>query len=221
MRQSTLTRKNMMALTGLFLCLFLVIHLMGNLQLLLPPQEAADSFNRYSKFMTGNPLIKFFSYVLYAAIILHTIYALIITIRNRKSAGGTYAYDRRSKSSAWYSRFMGVLGVIILAFLVIHMKDFWYEYKFGEMPLDAEGNKDLYTIVVTAYSQPWYILLNIAAFLALGYHLWHGFFSAFKTLGAYPPRLGIVLYWLSISLTIILTLGFIVIPIYVYFSIPI
>jgi succinate dehydrogenase / fumarate reductase cytochrome b subunit len=205
-----------MALTGLFLCLFLVVHLLGNLQLLVPPSEAVESFNSYSKFMTGNPLIKVVSYLLYLAIILHSIYALIITLANRKSAGGQYNYDRRRVSSPWYARNMGFLGTVLLLFLIIHMKDFWYEYKFGTLPRDAAGNKDLYSLVVAAYGELWYVILNIIAFIALGYHLWHGFFSAFKTIGAYPPLLNKFLYWLSLGLTLILTGGFILIPIYVY-----
>jgi len=218
MRQSTLIRKNIMALTGLFLCLFLVVHLLGNLQLLLPPEEAVQSFNSYSKFMTGNPVVKLIAYVLYLSIIVHSVYALIITLKNRKSAGGQYAFDKRTATSSWASRNMGVLGTILLLFLIIHMKDFWYEYKFGDMPLDDKGNKDLYAIVVAAYGELWYVSLNLIAFVALGYHLWHGFFSAFKTLGAYPHRLKKGLYWLSLLLTIVLTGGFILIPIYVYLT---
>jgi len=207
-----------MALTGLFLCVFLVVHLLGNLQLLLPPDEAIHSFNSYSRFMTGNPLIKIVSYFLYASIIVHSVYALIITVKNRKSSGGNYAYDRRSKTSTWYSRSMGILGTILLIYLIIHMKDFWYEYKFGSLPLDSEGNKDLYSIVISAYGQLWYVVLNVFAFIALGYHLWHGFFSAFKSLGAYPKRLFVGLRWFSLLLTVVLTVGFIAIPIYVYIN---
>ena len=205
-----------MALTGLFLCLFLVVHLLGNLQLLLPPEQAVKDFNGYSKFMTGNPVIKIVSYLLYLAIILHSVYALVITLSNRKSARGNYAYDKRSAASPWYARNMGILGSILLVFLIIHMKDFWYEYKFGDLPLDAAGNKDLYRIVIAAYGELWYVLLNIVAFIALGYHLLHGFFSAFKTLGAYPPLMWKLLHGLSLGLTLVLTAGFILIPIYVY-----
>lgn len=215
---STLIRKNVMALTGLFLCLFLVVHLLGNLQLLLPPDEAILSFNSYSRFMTGNPLIKIISYFLYLSIIAHSVYALIITMKNKKSSGGSYAYDKRSHTSAWYSRSMGVLGTILLIYLIIHMKDFWYEYKFGSLPLDSKGNKDLYSIVISAYGELWYVVLNVIAFIALGYHLWHGFFSAFKTLGAYPKRLYFGLRWMSLLLTLVLTSGFIIIPIYVYIN---
>ncbi|MEM1134222.1 MAG: succinate dehydrogenase cytochrome b subunit [Bacteroidota bacterium] len=216
--QTTLFRKNLMALTGLFLCLFLVVHLAGNLQLLLPPEEASAQFNLYSKFMTGNPLIKMVSYLLYASIIAHVVFALIITLKNRQAANSIYVYDLRGKASNWYSRNMGALGSIILLFLIVHMKDFWYEYKFGSLPLDSEGNKDLYTIVINSFSELWYVALYTVSFIALGYHLLHGFNSAFKTLGAYPRKLSRILYYLSIGLTCILTLGFIIIPIVVYFK---
>lgn len=207
-----------MALTGLFLCLFLVVHLLGNLQLLLPPEKAMSSFNSYSHFMTGNPVIKIISYLLYLSIIAHSVYALIITMKNRKSSGGKYAFDKRSSSSAWYSRSMGVLGTVLLIYLIVHMKDFWYVYKFGNLPLDSDGNKDLYSLVIAAYGQLWYVVTNVIAFIALGYHLWHGVFSAFKTLGAYPVRIFLGLKWFSLTLTVILTVGFIFIPIYVYLN---
>ena len=205
-----------MALTGLFLCLFLIVHLAGNLQLLLPAEEASLQFNQYSKFMTGNPMIKTISYLLYLSVIAHVVYAIIITLKNKQAAGGTYAYDRRYVSSTWYSRNMGVLGSIILLFLIVHMKDFWYQYKFGSLPLDGEGNKDLYSIVISAFGELWYTVLYVVAFIALGYHLLHGFHSAFKTLGTYPPRLSLGLYYAGIGLTLVLTLGFIIIPIFVY-----
>lgn len=207
-----------MAFTGLFLCLFLVIHLAGNLQLLLPPERASFQFNLYSRILSGNIIIKVISWILFASIIAHTIYALVITIQNRKASGTKYAYDKRQSASKWASRNMGFLGVILFAFLVIHLSDFWYEYSFTEVPLDEFGHKDLFSIVVTSYSQPWYIALNIIAFIALGFHLIHGFQSAFKTLGAFPTRLSRILYYTGVAFTLIMTLGFTIIPIFVYFS---
>lgn len=204
-----------MAVTGLFLCLFLIVHLMGNLQLLLSQEVASESFNSYSNFMTGNLLIKIISYLLYLSIIVHTLVAVFITIKNKKS-GGVYSFDNRAKSSNWYSRNMGFLGLILLIFLIVHLKDFWYQYKFGSIPEDQHGLKDLYTIVIAAFGQWWYVLLNVMAFVALGYHLAHGFFSAFKSIGAYNPRLSRFLYLLSMLLTVTLTAGFIIIPVIIY-----
>ncbi len=218
MTTSTLFQKNLMALTGLFLCFFLVIHLAGNLQLLLPPDRAELQFNLYSKILSSNLIIKVISWVLFISIIAHALYALIITIQNRKSSGGRYAYDRRQGASKWYSRNMGILGSIILIFLIVHLKDFWYVYSFGSVPMDADGNKNLFEIVVNAYGTWWYVALNVVAFIALGYHLLHGFFSAFKTLGAYPPRLSRILYYFGIAFTLIITAGFVFIPIFVFFT---
>jgi succinate dehydrogenase/fumarate reductase cytochrome b subunit (b558 family) len=147
----TLSRKNLMALTGLFLCFFLVIHLFGNLQLLLPAEVAHWQFNFCSKLLSENIFIELISYVLFASILAHALYALFITIKNRRANGKRYEYDRRGVSSKWYSRTMGLLGTIILVFLVIHLRDFWYRFKFGHVPLDKDGQKDLHTLVVTVY----------------------------------------------------------------------
>ena len=103
----TLTKKNLMALTGLFLCFFLVIHLFGNLQLLLPAETSRWQFNFYSKLLSENLFIKLISYALFASIVTHVVYALIITVQNRRSNGKRYEYDRRHVSSRWYSRYMG------------------------------------------------------------------------------------------------------------------
>src|SRR5260370_657943 len=110
----TLAEKNLMAITGLFLCVFLVVHLLGNLQLMLTTQVAQWQFNFYSKLLSENIFIHVISYILFGSIAAHAIYALVITIKNRQSNGHRYEYDRRGVSSKWYSRKMGLLGTIIL-----------------------------------------------------------------------------------------------------------
>ena len=95
----TLSQKNLMALTGLFLCFFLMIHLAGNLQLLLPTEVAQWQFNFYSKLLSENIFIHVISYILFASIIAHAVYALVITINNRRANGKRYQYDRRGASS--------------------------------------------------------------------------------------------------------------------------
>jgi succinate dehydrogenase / fumarate reductase, cytochrome b subunit len=216
----TLSQKNLMALTGLFLCFFLVIHLFGNLQLLLPPESARWQFNFYSKLLSENIFIHIISYILFGSIAAHVIYALIITIRNRRSNGRRYEYDRRGVSSKWYSRRMGLLGSIVLIFLVIHLRDFWYEVQFGHLPLDKDGQEDLYTLVVTVYKNGWYVLIYVLAMVALGYHLLHGFFSAARTLGLYHPR---YVKWIRVVgwvYSVGISAGFAVIPVFVHFASP-
>ncbi|WP_316834692.1 succinate dehydrogenase cytochrome b subunit [Pedobacter nutrimenti] len=214
---STLSRKYLMALTGLFLCFFLVIHLAGNFQLFLPEAQARESFNGYSELLSGNIFIKAISYILYASIIIHSIDALVITLFNRKKAG-KYEYDKRGVVSKWYSRNMGILGTVILIFLVFHFKDFWYQYKFGTLPVDSAGNKDLYEIVIRAYGDLWYVLFYVLAMFALGYHLLHGFYSAARTLGVYHPRYVAFIRVFGTWYSYIITFGFAAIPLYIYFT---
>lgn len=125
-------RKLLMALTGLFLILFLTVHVAGNLQLFRHDNGLA--FNTYSVFMTSNPIIKTISYLLYATIIIHSLLALALTIKNMGARNSKYTVNAGNTNSKWYSRNMGILGTVLFAFLVIHMSNFWYEYKFKEVP---------------------------------------------------------------------------------------
>ncbi|MDZ4756719.1 MAG: succinate dehydrogenase cytochrome b subunit [Bacteroidota bacterium] len=129
---SSLGRKWVMSLSGLFMCLFLVVHLAGNFQLF--KDDGGLAFNSYTVFMIHNPIIKTISYLLYAAILIHIIQSLVLTIQNRKARPQDYTYNKPEKSSTWSSRNMGILGTVLLVFLVIHFADFWGEYKFGEVP---------------------------------------------------------------------------------------
>ncbi len=218
MKTTTLQYKLIMSATGLFLCFFLVIHLLGNLQLMLSSDRAQEQFNWYSNLLSGNILIKIVSWVLYVSLIAHAVYALIITRRNSIANGNKYYYDKRKAASSWNSRNMGVLGTIILVFLVIHFKDFWYEYMFTKLPLDSEGNKDLYTIVIKTYEQLWYVIIYEVSFIALGFHLLHGFFSAARTLGLYHPKYVRAVKIFGWIYTLLITLGFMAIPLYIHFT---
>lgn len=129
---STLGKKLIMGLTGLFLCLFLVVHLIGNLQLF--KNDDGKAFNEYSYFMTHFTPIKIISYLLYASIILHAVYALIITTRNNKARPVGYASYNGAANSSWSSRNMGILGTILLIFIVVHMSNFWAQYHWGKLP---------------------------------------------------------------------------------------
>ncbi|NLU94165.1 succinate dehydrogenase cytochrome b subunit [Chitinophaga sp. Ak27] len=215
-KQQTLSRKNWMAFTGLFLCLYLVIHLAGNLQLFLPAERAHRQFNLYSHILSGNLIIKAISYILFACIIGHVVYAIIITVANNRARKIRYHYDRRGAASKWYSRNMGLLGTIIFIFLVIHLRDFWYVYKFGRLPMDADGHKDLYLLVVSVYGELWYVILYVICMVALCYHLLHGFFSAARTLGLYHPRYTHAVRVFGWVFSIVICSGFAAIPLYVY-----
>lgn len=135
--KSSIAKKYWMALTGLFLCLFLVGHLLGNLQLLAGNNiEAALQFNKYALFMTSNPAVKLLSYLTYISIIFHAIDGISLAIQNRKARPVAYAMSNPSKNSSFSSRNMAVLGTIVLVFISTHMINFWAKMHFDtNMPL--------------------------------------------------------------------------------------
>lgn len=213
---SSLIKKLFMALTGLFLAFFLIIHLLGNLQLLLPENVGHLQFNAYSHFLGGNALIKLVSYVLYFSIIYHVFEAVVITSGNWKANDTRYKKDNRQVVSGWVSRNMGVLGSLILIFLILHFRDYWYVYKFGELPTDEAGNKDLYLLVISSFKELWYVVIYVIAMLVLGLHLWHGVNSAFRTLGVYHQK---YMQWIKLAgyaFSIAISVGFAIIPVIVY-----
>ena len=148
---STLGRKVLMSLTGLFLCSFLIVHVTGNLQLFRSDEGLA--FNQYTVFMTTFLPIKIISYVLYACIVLHVISGFRLTLKNQKARPVGYKSRKDPRSSTWASKNMALLGTLLLVFLVTHMANFWFEYKFGEMPwkeyrVDVGTGKVLETALV-------------------------------------------------------------------------
>lgn len=137
--KSSIAKKYWMALTGLFLCLFLVGHLLGNLQLLAGRStEAALQFNKYALFMTTNPAVKVLSYLTYISILFHAIDGILLTIQNKKARPIAYAKKDDAASSNFSSRNMAVLGTLILVFLATHMVNFWAKMHFDKkMPLQT------------------------------------------------------------------------------------
>lgn len=215
---SSIARKYWMAFTGLFLCLFLMGHLAGNLQLLLSPEEATVKFNEYAKFMTTNPAVKILSYLTYISIVLHAIDGIILARQNKAARPQKYVMEKASANSSWASRSMALLGLITLVFIIIHMKSFWYEMHFGELPIDANGNKDLYAITAGAFQNIWYTLFYVAAMAALAFHLSHGFASAFQSLGLNHPKYTPAIKKVGMIFSILVPLAFAAIPLYLFLN---
>ena len=221
---SSIGRKLVMSLTGLFLVLFLCVHLGGNLQLLR--NDDGEVFNEFSYFMTHNPLIELISYGLYAFILLHTIQGLLLWSSNRKAKGTTYAVAAKHKGVDWASSNMALLGTLIFVFLVIHMGDFWFKVKFDEGQInDAvhyrgyEGLvvKDLYQSVAASFHALWYVIVYVIGMVVLYFHLSHGFQSAFQTLGLNHPKYTPIIQWIGKAYSILVPFGFAIIPIVMYF----
>jgi succinate dehydrogenase / fumarate reductase cytochrome b subunit len=261
--KSSIAKKYWMALTGLFLCLFLVGHLVGNLQLIFGD---ALKFNQYAYFMTTNPVVKILSYVTYFSILFHAIDGIMLTIQNKKARPIAYAKTNPAANSGFASRNMAVLGTLILVFIVTHMVNFWAKMHFDEkMPLQttlievqpgmpqeyfvtltggylpttgveiknkteffdptakvkiAEGYKDLHKITFAFFKNPQYgllaTLLYVVAMGVLAFHLFHGFQSAFQSLGV-NNKFTPAIKSFGKLFAIIVPLLFAIIPIYIHF----
>jgi succinate dehydrogenase / fumarate reductase cytochrome b subunit len=284
--KSSIAKKYWMALTGLFLCLFLVGHLLGNLQLIF---SDALAFNLYALFMTTNPAVKILSYLTYISILFHAIDGIILTVQNIKARPIGYVMNKPQKNTIWASRNMAVLGTIILVFIVTHMINFWAVMHFQkDMPLQtkmmpyngtmqecfittgtgtarfipvqaidgvnykkegnkfyqvtpvddsstdakgekaktedvyfAEGYKDLHKITLAFFKDPEYgliaTILYVLAMITLGFHLFHGFGSAFQSLGANNPKYNGFIRKFGYGFAIIVPLLFAIIPLYIHF----
>lgn len=133
---SSIVKKYWMALTGLFLCLFLVGHLLGNLQLIfITGEEGKVAFNEYAYFMTHNPAVKVLSYLTYFSILFHAIDGLMLTIQNKKARPTNYAMNKPNTNSSTPARYMAILGTVVLVFICTHMVNFWAKMHFTNMPL--------------------------------------------------------------------------------------
>jgi len=222
--KSSLAKKYWMALTGLFLCSFLIVHLIGNLQLL--KDDGGQAFNEYAKFMTTFPLIKITSYILYASILFHAVDGIMLVIQNRKARPVKYAYNKPSANSGFASRWMGLLGSLVLVFIVTHMSMYWLEMKLGAVPqvvYDGVAHDDLYTLVVKSYTEGvWdapgvvWVAFYVFAQIVLGFHLWHGFASAFQSLGVNHSRYTPIIKVSGKAFAVLMAIGFSILPIMVY-----
>ena len=201
--------KYLTALTGLFLILFLTGHLVGNLQLLISEADGAQQkFNAYAHFMQTNPLVKILSYTTYTAIILHIIITLKLSIDARYNRLKRYK-QYHSPANAISSKYMGILGTVILAFIVIHLSDFWYKAHF-------EGNKDLYSLVIEKFQNIYYVMIYVIAMLAILLHLLHGFYSSFQSLGLITSKTRKFIKTVGMIYALLIPILFAIIPIYLY-----
>ncbi len=205
---SGIGKKVVMSLTGLFLIIFLIVHLIGNLQLLAG--DGGKAFNNYAAFMTSNPIIKTVSYGLYTGILLHAFLGLAIAMKNRQAKGRKYTGGQRAKVT-WASKNMALLGILILAFILIHMGDFWWAMH------NTEG-LNLYDKVASSFSNPIIVGGYVLGMAILSFHLWHGFSSAFQTLGINNSKYNPLISFLGKAYSLIVPLVYALIPIYFYIN---
>jgi succinate dehydrogenase / fumarate reductase, cytochrome b subunit len=218
--KSSIGQKFLMSITGLFLIVFLLVHLTANLFLLAGP----DMYNIVTHFMDSNPIIQIMQPVLAIGFIVHILYALLLTLQNRKARPEKYNKFEQGHSSTWASRNMFVLGSLIFIFLVMHLINFFWKMKFtgsdlyAEITVNGQVMHNAYALVTGLFLDEklglLYSLLYILGAFALGLHLQHAFWSAFQTLGwsndTWRKRLEIV----GNIYALIIACGFAIIPLY-------
>ncbi len=217
--------KLVMSITGLFLILFLLVHLSMNFALVLNDVSLfgrhwgeGELYNTAAHFMISTPLIRLMEPLLAAGFIFHIVYATIITIRNRRHRPISYAVRAGNHLSSWSSKNMYILGFALLLFLGLHIWNFFYRFRYTTMPetvINGVTMDDSFTVVAALFNgSVIYCIIYMLAGLVLALHLSHGFWSAFQTVGwnnlKWIPRLRII----SIVFAVLVGVGFAIIPLY-------
>lgn len=213
--KSSIAKKVAMALSGLFLIMFLSLHVFINFVSVF----SADAFNAMSHFMGYNPLIQFVMQpILVAGVVFHFVMGFVLELKNRSARPVAYAkYDGASNAS-WASRNMIISGLVVLAFLGLHFFDFWfqeiaYKYCLGN-PIDETR---YYGELVHKFESPVRTGIYCVAFLLLAVHLWHGFTSSLQSIG-FDNKIGKSLHKICYAFAIIVPFGFIFIALFHHFN---
>lgn len=212
---SSIGKKIIMGITGLFLISFLVVHCFLNSFIFF--RDGGLMFNIGAHFMATNWLIRAMEIVLMAGLLAHIVQGARLTFQNQAARPEKYAYNNGNANSKWYSRSMGLLGTLLLIFLIVHLSNFWVVSRFTGIPtVDGNGHEDLYAVMKETFSHLWIVVLYVLAMVSLAYHLLHGFASAFQTMGwnhkKYTPIIKTIGVWFSILIPLI----FAAMPIAIY-----
>ena len=211
---SSIGKKLIMSVTGLFLIMFLLVHLFLNLLTLV----GSDVFNTAAHFMGTNPIMKVMEFALAAGFLFHMVYALYLTIVNQNARPVKYAVANKSKATSWASKNMLITGGVVLIFLVLHLMNYYYKIKFTD--LIESGEMTEYDLVVGLF-QPenwYYVVIYIGWFILLGLHLNHAFQSAFQTLGLNNKTRERRLIVIGNIYALVISIGFSIIPIYFFIN---
>ena len=210
---SSIGKKILMAVTGCFLIIFLVVHLIGNLTLFFGP----GAFNGYVLVLDSvKPIIRIIEVVLLLAFILHIYNGVMLWIENKQARNIKYKVNGSTENSTLFSRTMLLSGSIVLIFLVTHLSTFFWRFNFHD-PLGLANNHQYFGIIVYFFKMWWYVLLYIIAMFLLGFHLNHGFQSAFQTFGWNNKKYFPLVKHLGTLYAIIMAVAFASMPIYFFF----
>ena len=213
--KSSIAKKVAMALSGLFLIMFLSLHFFINMVSVF----SADSFNAMSHFMGYNPLIQFVMQpVLIAGVVFHFVMGFVLELKNKSARPVAYVKYNGAANASWASRNMIVSGFVVLAFLGLHMFDFWFaEMNYKYIAVNAINETRYYEELVHKFESPVRTGLYCIAFLLLAVHLWHGFTSSLQSVG-FDNKIGKSLHKICYAFAIIVPFGFIFIALFHHFN---
>jgi succinate dehydrogenase / fumarate reductase cytochrome b subunit len=218
---SSIGKKLIMGLTGLFLISFLLVHCFLNAFIFF--DKTGHLFNVGAHFMATNWIIRAMEVVLMAGLLLHIVQGARLTFENQAARPVKYAYSDGNANSKWYSRSMGLLGTLLLIFLIVHLSDFWIVSRFsgidkfnGVTAPDPDGGEDLYNVMRVKFSEIWRVILYVLAMVSLSYHLLHGFASTFQTMGWNHKKYTPIIKALGIWFSILIPLLFAAMPVWIY-----
>jgi succinate dehydrogenase / fumarate reductase cytochrome b subunit len=210
---SSLGKKFIMALTGLFLITFLIVHCTINAMIFF--NDGGATFSYYGHFMGTNTIVRTIEIVLIIGFLLHIIQGLKLWGENRKARPVKYSYVKQPKNITWYSRSMGLLGTLILIFLVMHTSHFWIPNRTHQL---TEGEElPLYQMMLELFQNPFVVILYVLGCFSLFWHLLHGFKSAFQSLGWNHVKYNGVISFAGTAFSIVVPAIFAAMPVAIYF----
>lgn len=212
---SSIGKKLLVGITGLFLCSFLVVHC--GINALIFFNDGGALFNAGAEFMGTNWLIRTMEIVLFAGLILHIVQALALQLENKKARPIAYLKYDGGSNSTWYSRSMALLGTLILIFLILHLKHFWVVSRFTDHI--TSGEETLFEEMKEVFENPLVVIIYVLAQFSLAYHLLHGFQSGFQTLGLNHKKYTPTIKLAGVIFSVIIPLLFALMPLAIYFKI--
>lgn len=214
---SSVGKKIVMALTGLFLISFLVIHV--GLNACIFANDNGEMFNQAAHFMGSHWVIRAMEFVLFGGFFVHIIQGYVLEAKNRTRRQKKYAIDLGNRGSKWYSRSMGLLGTLLLLFLIMHIAHFWVPSRItGLEEVPGKEYHNLFARMVDVFQNPIVVILYVLGCISLAYHLMHGFQSAFRTLGVHNNRYIALITALGNGFSILIPLLFASMPVVIYFG---
>lgn len=213
--RSSVGSKYLIAVSGLSLVGFLILHLIGNLLVFVSP----DRFNEYADKLIHNPLLIPAELGLLALFLLHVGKTIGLVLGSREARPSGYALKKRAghtSRKSWASSTMILSGTFLFVFVLLHLATFKYGPHYDS--LTHPGTRDLYRLVVEIYSRPGWVVFYEIAMIIVGFHLWHGTSSAFQSLGVDPPGWASKIRALGWTLALVIAGGFLAIPVWIYFG---